>query len=60
MTEWTDPRHAQTLARFRRAQAAAQPSACEPCTGTGLQRGTTCRACTGTGEQRPARAFITT
>jgi hypothetical protein len=60
MSEWIDPRHAQTMARFRQAQAATAPKGCVPCRGYGVQNGTSCRACDGTGEQRPVRAFITT
>ncbi|SDP33608.1 hypothetical protein SAMN05216259_12430 [Actinacidiphila guanduensis] len=61
MSEWIDPRHAETVAHLRRAQLAARPSPCGPCRGKGLGADgvTRCRACTGTGKQRPVRMFIT-
>jgi DnaJ-class molecular chaperone len=61
MSEWIDPRHAETVARFRSAQAAVKPTACKPCDGRGVQRDgvTPCHPCEGSGQQRAVRAFIT-
>ena len=61
MSEWIDPRYAETVARLRKAQEAVKPAECAPCGGLGVQADgvTPCRPCSGTGEQRPARVFIT-
>jgi len=60
MPDWINPKHAQTLAAFRQAQARTPASACAPCHGTGRTGAEMeCRPCAGTGKQKPVRMFIT-